>query len=307
MPRQQLNYHYSHYGFRVRSDLSLPELMAPRASDTGEIVIRRGNVLTDPVAKATKFGSFLRASREALCVSIPNIVSIIARQGEELIYEPAVGVDDESVRLYLFGSGMAAILMQRGYLVLHGNAVETSNGGVVCLGNSGAGKSTTAAGMLQRGYRIVADDVCAIDSQGYVLPGLPRIKLWQESADFLGIDTRGFNRIRPELEKFNIPLGSNYCSEPRKIHTIVALDQGSENGVKTEPVLGQKKFLTVQQNNFRPRYVKALGQDPQNFIQITKLASGVSITRLSRPKNGIEIETVLDEIELLTSNGVSDN
>lgn len=161
--------------------------------------------------------------------------------GTRVIYEPAPGMDDDSVRLFLFGSGIAAALMQRGFLVLHGNAIETETGCVICTGDSGAGKSTVAAGMMRRGYRIVADDVCALDSQKRAIPGMPRIKVWQETASLLGIDKSGLARIRPGFEKFNLPLGEMFCATPLTIAGLIVLEKDRVDVVNTAPVTGSER------------------------------------------------------------------
>ena len=131
----------------------------------------------------------------------------LVRQGREIIYEPLDGSDEDSIRVFMLGSCIGALLFQRGFLVLHGNAFEVDGQGVMCVGQSGAGKSTLAAEMMRRGHRVIADDVCPVDSAGNAIPGMPRIKLWQDSADKLGVNTSELKRIRPLLEKFNCPLG----------------------------------------------------------------------------------------------------
>lgn len=294
-----VNYQYSLFGLRILSDFPLPELIPPSTGDVGEVVIQQGKVEHKSIVGAKQIGPFLWASADALYLAIPNIVTFIARGGREIIYEPADGIDEDSIRVYLFGSGIAAIMMQRGFLVLHGNAVETAEGVLICVGNSGAGKSTIAAAMLQRGHRIVADDVCVIDGEGYVIPGLPRIKLWQESADILGMDTISYRQIRPNMQKFNVPLGSSYCAEPRKVDSVVVLDQIVGDVVESEVISGLQKYELLHQNNFRPRYIKALGQQAEVFKRNIKFANAVSMLRLSRPRGVNRIDAIVRQLESL--------
>jgi serine kinase of HPr protein (carbohydrate metabolism regulator) len=41
---------------------------------------------------------------------------------------------------------------------------------VLVCGGSGAGKSTVAAALVQRGYPLVTDDVCAVSPSGTAAP-----------------------------------------------------------------------------------------------------------------------------------------
>jgi len=49
-------------------------------------------------------------------------------------------------------------------VVLHASGVELNGRAALFLGSSGAGKSTLAAALVQRGYPLVTDDFCVINS-----------------------------------------------------------------------------------------------------------------------------------------------
>jgi len=53
-------------------------------------------------------------------------------------------------------------LGKQGRYLVHGAAVGSENGGVLILGQGGAGKSTTALACLEEGMRYVADDYCLV-------------------------------------------------------------------------------------------------------------------------------------------------
>ena len=52
---------------------------------------------------------------------------------------------------------------------------------ILCLGCSGAGKSTLAYSLMKCGWQLMSDDLIAITNDLEVLPGIPRIKLWQDA------------------------------------------------------------------------------------------------------------------------------
>jgi hypothetical protein len=98
-----------------------------------------------------------------------------------MIVEPLPHVDEHVLRLYLLGPALGVLLQQRGLLVLHASAVAIGERVVAFVGESGWGKSTTAAALERRGHTVVADDVCALHLRGsedpLVFPAIPRLKL----------------------------------------------------------------------------------------------------------------------------------
>ena len=97
-------------------------------------------------------------------------------------------VEDKDILTFLLGSMFGAILMQRGLTLLHGNALEKEGKTIVCLGYSGSGKSTLAYALLQNGWKFMSDDLVAINKGGYILKGIPRLKLWEDSLESFGLN-----------------------------------------------------------------------------------------------------------------------
>ncbi|MEX2196007.1 MAG: hypothetical protein WD844_12040 [Thermoleophilaceae bacterium] len=74
-------------------------------------------------------------------------------------------------RRVLLDSVLATVSLVRGYEALHAAAVLGPGGAVALLGRTGAGKTTLAAELLQRGLPLVCDDVLALSRE----PGGGRI------------------------------------------------------------------------------------------------------------------------------------
>jgi hypothetical protein len=88
--------------------------------------------------------------------------------------------------LYLRGPILGFILRMRGVLSLHASAVALGTAGIAIAGAAGAGKSTTAAAFVARGYTLIADDVAALSEDGgtfHVSPGYPRLNLWPDAVE----------------------------------------------------------------------------------------------------------------------------
>jgi hypothetical protein len=122
----------------------------------------------------------------------PGVGKFWARGGCEILVETVPGVEEHVVRLFLLGAVMAAVLHQRGLLLLHASALKVDGKAVIFMGEKGRGKSTLAASIQQdRNHEMLADDIVAVDfsgsSEGVVLPGFPQFKLWPDAIALLAL------------------------------------------------------------------------------------------------------------------------
>ena len=72
------------------------------------------------------------------------------------------GANEDHVRLYILGTCMGALLLQRKILPLHGSAIAINGKAYAIVGDSGAGKSTLASAFLNKGYQLLSDDVIPV-------------------------------------------------------------------------------------------------------------------------------------------------
>ena len=291
-------YTYQFYGLTVFSDMPLPELIAGKQANSlsPDVRIYRDTVSEYGLTDGKKLGPFLQTTPDQLWLTVPDVARFLIRRGREIIYHPLSNADEDSIRVFMLGSCIGALLFQRGFLVLHGNAFEVEDGCVICVGQSGAGKSTLAAEMMRRGYRIISDDVCPLDAAGNAIPGMPRIKLWQDSADKLGIDTSGLRRIRPWLEKFNYPLHEQYCNTPLPVKSVYILNSHNENCFDIERIQGMDKFVPLKQNTYRYGYLKGMNLSQQHLRQCGQLATQIQLARIRRPRGSFQLEALADFI-----------
>ena len=152
---------YQIYNLNICSDMLLPELLTADSVSNKEADVRihAGSVSPVGLDGAKVLGSFLQTTRDQLWLTVPGVARFLICHGNKIIYEPIDDADEDSIRMFMLGSCLGALLFQRGFLVLHGNAFEVDGQCVMCVGHSGAGKSTLAAEMMRRGHRIIADDV----------------------------------------------------------------------------------------------------------------------------------------------------
>lgn len=293
-------YLYACYGLTLQSRIQLPELLPLSAlschANVPDIDIRLGLVAQDGLAGGKQIGPNVWVSTRSLWLQVPHVARFLVSEGREILIDPEPGIDADSLRVFLLGSAFGALLFQRGYLVLHGNAIRIGDQCMVCVGPSGAGKSTLAAGFMRRGYPILADDVVPVDSQCRALPGFPRIKLWRDVADQLAIDTTDLRRIRPNTEKFNLPVGSEGAGEPLPIRWIYILDSDHLEALKIEPIHGLQRFKPLHNNTYRVRFLQGMALKPEHLKLCGQLAGRIRLARLTRPRTGFHLEPMIDRI-----------
>ncbi len=190
---------YMAYGLRIASELDCPEL-TPDVSETPDVVIRYGAVpenLPDATAKGVRY----QVSPDQFLLKVDHVANYLVSGGREISIERAPESDDDSIRLFLLGSALGALLHQRELLPLHGSAIKVNDGVCVFVGLSGNGKSTVAAAFRQRGYQVLADDVCVVsireDGLPLVIPGYPQLKLWADTLKKLEQSTKELRQVRP--------------------------------------------------------------------------------------------------------------
>lgn len=215
-------------------------------------------------------------------------------------------VSDQDIRTFLLGSAVGALLIQRGLLVLHGNALEKHGEAIVCLGHSGAGKSTLAYALLQQGWRLLADDLVAISPDGLVLPGIPRIKLWDDAARAFGLDPDQLPPVRQGMHKVLLMgEGLQRASEPIPLRALYLLHQRRRADSEAEErritrISSQKTAaLRLRNQAFRPRFVRGLGQEGANFMALAQLQRRVPLATLPVPAGIGAMQRWLLEQDLL--------
>lgn len=89
----------------------------------------------------------------------------------------------------LQGPGLAAALHLRGVPMLHASVLAVEGGAIALIGAPGAGKSTTAAAFVARGFASMSDDLAALAIDGAavrVQAGYPRLRAFADSAEAAG-------------------------------------------------------------------------------------------------------------------------
>lgn len=286
---------YTAYGLTIESELALPELVAADDDLLPDVSIRIASVAASGLEEGRQQGPFLWVSEDSVWLHVPQVARFLVQNGKTVLIDPAAGIDESSLRLFLFASIFGALLFQRGNLVLHGNAIRVGDACMVCVGDSGAGKSTLAAGLGQRGYEAFADDLVPVDIEGRALPGFPRIQLWKDAAINLGIETDRLGRVRSDIEKFNYPVPwTKRAALP--IRWIYILNDAPIDGIRIEPIQGMARFKPLHDSIYRLRLLHGMALTSEHLGLCGRLAGRIHLARLTRPNSGFSLDAMMDRI-----------
>lgn len=273
------SYTYQVFGLTLQSDILLPELRPSKHSQASvDVVIQQGSVDKPPEA--------LDRDKPPLFLAIASVGQFLIDQ-HTICYERAPSLENTNpLRLYLLGSCLGILLLQRGHVVLHGNAIIDKQGHCrIYVGDSGAGKSTLAAWCVLQGHQLLTDDVAVIRFDGagkpWVYPGYPQIKLWEEALNLLGIEKTGLRRLREEHPKYAWPIPHAFYEEAYPLREVIEL---TPHKTSAQVVTGVHKINQLLHHSYRASFLTRL-QLVQDYVkQLAHLATQVELTAIPRPQ-----------------------
>ncbi len=291
------SYTYIVYTLVVRLPFPCPILPAAPVEAVPDVIVEEGSVayqLPAPLAEDLRWQAepdrFLwrggaRAGR------------FLVEGGQHVTLQRGRATNDEFLVYHFLDAVLAAVLRQRGWLVLHANAAVTPHGAVAISGESGAGKSTTLAALLRQGCTMLADDVTALRlrSDGCVeaLPGVPQLHLSEDSAAGLGQDISGLPRRRRQRLKAAVPARSIMAESPALLRALYVLRSYSGEAVRVTALSGAEKFAAVQECIYGPLLPD---EHPGQFPLFAAVTDRVAVFRLERPIGRWSIDGVLKAV-----------
>jgi hypothetical protein len=272
---------YRLFGLNLRSEIGLAGLAPPAEAGAADVDVRFGKV------PPGEYPPGYSATADGTMLTVAKVGRYLIREGREIVVEPAEGASERNLRLFLLGSAIGALLHQRGLLPLHANAINLGGRAVAFSGHSGAGKSTIAAWFHDRGYPILADDVCVIgfDDRGgaFAYPGIPRLRLWREALEASGRDAGAYDRSFDDLEKYDVPTAGDSKLEPVPLAAIYLLRKAADGGdAAIERLKGVDAVDTLISNTYRGGYLRTIGRTAEHLAACLRVVRAVPVFRAQR-------------------------
>ncbi|RQG94015.1 hypothetical protein [Natrarchaeobius chitinivorans] len=279
--------HYSSYGLRIRSAVTLPEF--PRAKAPAEAVdveIRRASV--DPVPESVSGTGIRRLEAEpAACrLTYDGIGSFLVEEGRRILFDSVTERDPprKVVRRLFANEIMGLVLHQRGELVVHASAVAVDDRAAVFLGPQGAGKSTTAAAFHELGYTTLEDDLVGIrleSGRPVVVPGVPEIRLLPDAIDALDVDGTSRPEEIGDSEKRYKRIDAT--ADPVSLSRCYVLSDGDE--LALEPVPPRDRVVELIARTYTGGLLDETGATADNFRSCSTITEETPFLALSRPRD----------------------
>ena len=240
--------------------------------------------------------------KENLCMfEVPGVAVYLIQNGNKITFSPMTNVKENQLRLFLLGSCMGAILMQRRILPLHGSAIAINGKAYAIVGDSGAGKSTLASAFLNKGYQLLSDDVIPVtptsDSIPFVTPAYPQQKLWRESLDQFGRNANDYEALVDRENKFSVPVAATqFSTEYLPLAGVFELVKTEEDRIKLHSIQKMERFHTLYRHTYRNFYIEEMGLMHWHFHTCAQMVNKIEFYQLSRPVSRFTPNELLDLI-----------
>ena len=162
---------------------------------------------------------------------------------------------------YLTACIMSFILLLRGTFSFHASAIGIDGKSVMLVGDTGTGKSTTAAAFAKLGYPVLSDDLVVLRDDGekcWIQPAFPIVRLWAKSVaalfgradalpeivpnhpiwnkQYLNLERDGY-----QFQEKELPLGGIYFLSSRSLGDFLPY---------INPISSQEALLSLVTNNY---------------------------------------------------------
>lgn len=278
-------FRYRAFGLLIESDVALGP-GAPVSEDDGVADVRVQLGRAEAVSGAEKQVTWDGCCRLSLL------------HGGVLVLEPSTGATAQDLALAASGTGLALALEQRSLLVLHGSCISIDGGAVCLLGTSGAGKSTLAAALNAAGHALISDAMTAIkvddDGLPYALPGWPVFKLWPNTVDRLGLQSKG--AVHAESDKLLCVPSGACASAPIPLRWYVGVVAGERPElVRLSPSAG---VMTLLRNHYLLDDTSR-SEHPELLRRVGQAVAHAGVASLCRGADLNQVGDVVARIEAL--------
>jgi hypothetical protein len=302
-----VSFSYRAYGLNCVSNTSIPGFWpASVDSSFSDLALTIASVPPDWVYDARRqvaHTCYVKSSRCDAADSTYTVTAFGAEEFFELAYSDGAQfvVDAACKRLwaacdslavdylatYLRGPVMGFILRRRGVAALHASAVCIDGHAFVLCGQSGAGKSSTAAAFALMGIPVMCEDITpfATDGSGFfVEPGYPQVGLWPDAVrDLLG-SADALPRWTPAWEKCFLSLdgrNAKFEHQKRPCAAIYLLGpRSTETDTPRIEELTQRQALLDLVRNTYMNWILSSNQRALEFDFLGKLVSHVPVRRI---------------------------
>lgn len=293
---------YRAFDLAIASDIQLQELddlPVSGAGTTPDVIIRLAAI--DGPMPAPAEWRLTRFAPGHAYFAWQGLGRMAVTDGRMIEVDVLPDVDHALLGLFLLGPVMAALLHQRGILVLHGSAVEIAPGqAALFVGDNGAGKSTLAAAFLKAGCAVLTDDVIAFDMADppRVRAAFPAMKLSRATLAALGpLPAEPLPPISANAAKLRYRFAAEGVRKATAVAHIYVVQRGADVRIGAlDPAEGLGALM-------RYSYMPKFGAEPLSgaasapyFRQCAAVANARPVSILSVPEGFDALPRVVEAV-----------
>lgn len=286
------------YRFYEMNILSEMELEGPEVEfESPDVTIVFGE--TPKSIEGERAAKTVLINDHEVLIQIPKIANYYMTHANHIIVEPIMKDYMLAVKMYFVGRVFSTLLVQRGLVPFHGSALCIENKGVLITGKSGAGKTSITSGLINRGYKILTDDIIAFDNSDSlkILPGFSHQKLHPELVERYNLqdhiityaDYPGKSRPEYYLDRTN-----EKRNQKHSVDIVVLMVPSNENYI--EEYTGMDKMDLILRNVYGGYLTEYFNNHLDRFEIYSQLAKRVRFFVLKRKRGEFSVE---EQIELL--------
>jgi hypothetical protein len=288
LPRQSGYEYFDLFGLIFKSTERIPGIASACISSCKNAIAIEFGPVPLSIENVEYEDSTVRASGSEYLFTYPGVLRLHVEQDRRIIVERQE--DCSPVRLWTFVLGVGASIagFRRGYIPLHASSILTEKGCCIAFaGRAGAGKSTIAAFLINRGFELFTDDLCLVQWSGTMRPvvgrGVPELRLSDDSIAALDwTDAKPF-AVQPNANKtvFRRTAPRERFGDLRRIYILEFTRDGDAPGIRR---LSGTEALRALINCLRLRLgLLPTGEARQTFERLTAIGDKVEIFRFARP------------------------
>ena len=319
-----MSYSYRAYGFGIHSTINIPGLeiadvcpgdfrldvesgaepswvkRATTAQRRAVSHLPMGDHTSDPSFVLTEYG-------DADCyeLSYSDGARFFVNRSADRVwgrFEPPLTKED--LATYLLGPVMGFLLRQKKITCLHASGVELHKSAVLLCGDTGHGKSTTAAALALRGAAALSEDIVPLElTEGrfWAVPGYPRVCLWPDAVAHLAGDENALPKLTPVWEKRYLPLdGVRARFVPAKLPIgliyVITPRSDAADAPRVEPLRPKDALMELVKNTYM-NWLLDREQRAQEFDFLGNLVRQVPVRRLVPHSDPRKIPQLCEMIE----------
>lgn len=308
-----MKYYYRVYGINIESNIEVPEFEVIDINSDIDVKLSFG-VVKEEIRDLITQGHRVKYEKKDMWFYVEDVAIFHIYNGDTVVIEPMRDKNNKMIKLYIMGSVMGMILLQRNMVAIHGGGIVIDGKGCIFTGQKGAGKSTITTALRKKGYKFIADDVCSINigDKNTIHHGFGYQKLCEDAMEKLGYNLDEFEPFRGDLDvnKYIVPAFDEFTKEEVPLEAIFELTVGDVDEVKEEEILGADKMKKLIDNVFRIEMLTyAGGIDTAYFKQCLDIVKSTKMYKITRPKEVFSVEeqiSLIRDILLLDKEDVLD-